>query len=178
VRPRSHAAKPPTTATLLAVAVSSPAIFNGFVSPVTSPIPFDSSWRILCVEDDPIVQRTLMLMLVRRGWSVECVCEGQEALERFVGDARGFDVFVTDHKMPRMDGLELTRALRACGFGGAVIVISGHLEPNVRAEYRALGVAAILMKPLGKAELLAAVENATTLPPVARHSSPPLSPQP
>lgn len=154
-----------------------PIIFNGFAAPVTSPIPFDSSWRILCVEDDPVVQRMLMIMLVRRGWSVECVCEGREALERFVGDPRGFDVFITDHKMPRMDGLELTRALRASGFGGAVIVISGNLEPNIRADYRALDVAAILIKPLRKPELLAAVESATTLPPIARHSSPPLSPE-
>lgn len=122
--------------------------------------------RIFCVDDDPVAQRLLMATLVRRGWTVECACDGQEALDRFLRDRCAFDVLVTDHAMPRLDGLSLVRQLRAAGFGGAVIVVSAHLGSGERTAYQALGVTAFFPKPFPRAGLLAAVRPEGTAAPV------------
>lgn len=115
--------------------------------------------RIFCVDDDPTAQRLLMAALARRGWTVECATDGQDALQRFCQDPAAFDVLVTDHVMPRLDGLNLVRELRAMGFRGAVIVVSARIEADERAAYAALGVTTILPKPFPSAGLLAAVRT-------------------
>ncbi len=113
--------------------------------------------RIFCVEDDPVAQRVVIAALARRGWIIECACDGQDALDRYAADARGFDVIVTDHRMPRLDGLTLIRRLRVGGFQGAVVVVSAGLTAGDREAYDALGVAAILLKPIRAPELREAV---------------------
>ncbi len=118
--------------------------------------------RVLCIDDDPVSRLILVSALVRPGFAVECVCDGQEALERYTRDAGGFDVLVTDHQMPRLDGLALVRRLRECGFAGGVVVVSGSLTQRVRAAYRALGADALLNKPIEPRALRAAVDAAVS----------------
>ena len=124
--------------------------------------------RVLCIDDDPVSRLILVGALVRSGFAVECVCDGQEALERYARDAGGFDVLVTDHQMPRLDGLALVGRLRACGFVGGVVVVSGSLTRDIRDAYRALGAGALLNKPIEPAALRAAVDAAAAVLPRAR----------
>jgi CheY-like chemotaxis protein len=86
--------------------------------------------RILCVDDDPVSMRILTAILARPGWAVECVCDGQHAIDRFEGDSGEFDVLVTDHYMPRIDGLGLVRRLKAAGFAGRVVIVSAMVTPE------------------------------------------------
>lgn len=108
----------------------------------------------------------MTVALARPGWTVECACSGYDALERFAGDTRGFDVLVTDHSMPGMDGLELVRRLRELGFTGAVVVVSAHINAAAAEGYRALGAGQILHKPVDVRALRAAVEHAPLVPPL------------
>jgi DNA-binding response OmpR family regulator len=110
------------------------------------------------------MQRIFIGALARPGFVVECVRDGREALERFLDEPECVDVFVTDHRMPRLDGHELVAALRRCGFGGPVIVVAAAFSAADRAAYAALGAEQVLLKPVALEVLRAAVEVAARLP--------------
>lgn len=105
-----------------------------------------SRTRILLVEDDVGARAMLDEALHFLGYGVVSELDGEAALVR--AESQDFDVLVTDHEMPGLDGLGLVRALRARGFGGPVFVISGSLTPELRAEYERLGVTGFANKPV------------------------------
>lgn len=108
-------------------------------------------------------QRILTAVLARPGWAVECVRDAREALARFATESAGFDVLVTDHAMPELDGAALIERLRGRGYRGPVIVVSAGIGPREVAHYRGIGVQFILLKPIGAARLRLAVETALGL---------------
>ncbi len=67
--------------------------------------------RVLAVEDDPVSRRILTVVLERLGHEVLAANNGLEAWERF--QAEPVDAVITDWMMPEVDGLELTRRIRA-----------------------------------------------------------------
>ena len=67
--------------------------------------------RALVVDDDPMIVGLLRVFLARRGYAVEPCEDGEAALERV--RAGGVNLVLTDRNMPRMDGLDLCRAIRA-----------------------------------------------------------------
>jgi DNA-binding NtrC family response regulator len=79
--------------------------------------------RILLVEDEVNMARTLAKNLERAGYTVEHASEGQAALARLVEEP--FDVVVTDLKMPGMDGMTLLRELHERRITVAAIVLTG-----------------------------------------------------
>ena len=64
--------------------------------------------RVLVVDDEPSARAGLEKLLTQEGYRVELAEDGAQALERATESAP--DVVVTDLKMPKMDGLELTRS--------------------------------------------------------------------
>jgi len=66
--------------------------------------------RILLVEDEPNMARTLAKILERKGYDVATAVNGQEALEELA--TTGFQVVITDLNMPVMDGMQLLRRLQ------------------------------------------------------------------
>lgn len=123
---------------------------------------------MLCVDDDAVSRLILITALARPGFAIECVCDGQQALERYTRDAGGFDVLVTDHFLPRHDGLALMRRLRECGFGGGFVVVSTTMNARDRAAFRSVGVASLLPKPIEPSALRAAVDVAVSALPRVR----------
>ncbi len=67
--------------------------------------------RILIVDDDPWILRMVSTLLEKRGYSIVTACDGEEALQR--AEEVKPDLVVTDVMMPKMDGWELVRNLRA-----------------------------------------------------------------
>lgn len=67
--------------------------------------------RVLFAEDHPLSQRILFEMLVGLGCDVDFASDGVEAVER--AQARSYDLILLDMQMPRMDGVEAARAIRA-----------------------------------------------------------------
>ena len=78
---------------------------------------------------------------------------GWEALIKIGATARPFDVVITDHRMPRMTGLELVRQLRAKNFGGKILVLSAYLCDEDIQAYEALNVDMMMSKPFDFDEL-------------------------
>lgn len=67
--------------------------------------------KILAVEDDPVSRRILTATLERLGYEVTVAQDGQEAWSHFA--TAPAEVVITDWMMPRLDGIELTRRIRA-----------------------------------------------------------------
>jgi two-component system sensor histidine kinase BarA len=119
---------------------------------------------VLVVEDDPINQTIVCAMLQNAGYRTSTANDGSSALAR-IGRER-FDLVLMDWQMPDMDGLEVTRRLRAGAVGrhGEVVPIVA-LTANAFAEDRALCLAAgmndFLTKPVLAASLEAALSRWT-----------------
>jgi len=114
--------------------------------------------RLLIVEDNPT--NLAILDEQARGWgmAVATATDGEKALallRRAAVDGERFALAVVDMKMPRMDGLELVRAIRAdASFAGLPVVMLTSLggEGEISAA-REAGVTAYLSKPIRQAEL-------------------------
>lgn len=102
--------------------------------------------RILCAEDQPLICELWVKALSEAGHRPMGAADGQAAWEQIAADPTGFDVILTDHQMPRMDGLALVRKLREAGFAGRIVVVSGNFTPEIEDAYRALRVDRIVRK--------------------------------
>jgi CheY-like chemotaxis protein len=109
--------------------------------------------RILVVEDEKAVAHMIALVLGGPAAKVARARNGWEALIKIGVAARPFDVVITDHRMPRMTGLDLVRRLRAQNFGGKIFVLSAHLSDEVIREYDELKVDMMMTKPFDFDEL-------------------------
>ena len=68
--------------------------------------------RVMVADDDRIIRRIVATKLSGLGYTVAEAADGQEALEQ-LEDGVAYDLLITDQLMPRMNGLQLIRALRA-----------------------------------------------------------------
>ena len=109
--------------------------------------------QILVVEDEKAVAHMIAMVLGGPASKVARAKSGWEALIKIGAAARPFDVIITDHRMPRMTGLQLVRRLRTQNFGGKILVLSAHLsDENIRA-YDELSVDMMMTKPFDFDEL-------------------------
>ena len=123
--------------------------------------------RVLVVEDEPVNQAIVGSMLNQAGFAVVLASDGATALEAFADTH--FDLVLMDWQMPDMDGLEVTRRLRAgnAGAHGAHVPILA-LTANAFAEDRAACMAAgmndFLTKPVLGTDLVGAAMRWTRRP--------------
>ncbi len=117
-----------------------------------------SNVRILAVEDEKAVAQFLALILCGPHCKVLTACDGLDALGKVSAAPEPFDIVITDHKMPRRNGLELVTELRARNFGGKIAVLSAHLDPATVKAYEELEVDLMLSKPFDIDELRRAVD--------------------
>jgi CheY-like chemotaxis protein len=107
----------------------------------------DPFFRILCVEDNPILQGVWKTGLERYGFEVIIASHGLDALIQYKTHRGNFGAIVTDHKMPRMNGLDLVRSLREIAFKGRIVVMSGNFKPEDLQAYGAHAVSGFFHKP-------------------------------
>jgi len=106
--------------------------------------------RILAVDDDSLVRRSLQILLREAGHNATIAGSGQEALGFLV--QRHFDLLITDIRMPDMDGLQVIQAVRDYCREMKMdpipeIVLTGYSDEAVRQSAIRLGVREFLMKP-------------------------------
>jgi len=104
--------------------------------------------HILYADDLRQLREFMGIMLGREGHSIETADDGAQALERLAPDCNSFDLVITDHHMPRLNGLDLVREIRRLPFAGKIIVFSSEINEAVHDQYRTLGVDLILPKPI------------------------------
>jgi len=113
--------------------------------------------RILVCDDEAPVRELVSVLLEMAGYHVETATNGAEALTLILDRSDRYQLVLTDHKMPQLDGLGLVRKLRVCGFGGKIMVLSGCLDQKDAAAYAELAVDGIMGKPFNFAEFRNAV---------------------
>jgi CheY-like chemotaxis protein len=111
------------------------------------------SLRILVVEDEKALAHMIGMVVGGPSAKVTRARNGWEALIKVGVAPRPFDVVITDHRMPRMTGLELVRRLRAKNFGGKILVLSANLSDEVIHDYQELNVDMMMTKPFDFDEL-------------------------
>ena len=109
--------------------------------------------QILVVEDEKAVAHMIAMVLGGPASKVARAANGWAALIKIGVRARPFDVVITDHRMPRMNGLELVRRLRAQNFAGKILVLSAHLSNEDIRAYEELSVDMMMSKPFDFDEL-------------------------
>ncbi|GAA4706481.1 response regulator transcription factor [Nocardioides conyzicola] len=109
--------------------------------------------RVLVVDDDKAVRESLRRSLEFNGYDVSLAGDGAEALARIA--ATDPDVVVMDVMMPRLDGLEATKALRKAGNDLPIIVLTARDAVGDRVEGLDAGADDYLTKPFALQELLA-----------------------
>ena len=109
--------------------------------------------RILAVDDEPIILDSFRKILVVAGYSIDTVEKGREALGLIL--KRDYDFVFTDLKMPEMDGLEVTKAVKHLRPDIDVIVITGYASIETAVETMKFGAMDYVQKPFTEDELIA-----------------------
>ena len=120
--------------------------------------------KILLVDDDTAIRKILLRLLSEEGYSVLPAANGVEALE-FASLAK-FDLVLLDLNMPQKGGWETFEQLTSDDPLLPIIVITA--RPNQLFPALALGVGALLEKPLDFARLLETIRNLVNEPPEVR----------
>ncbi|MED5619170.1 ATP-binding protein [Ideonella sp. BN130291] len=128
--------------------------------------PFDCRLHLLCAEDGPTNQMIVRAFLEEMGHQVEFVENGREAVLRCA--EQQFDVVLMDGRMPVMDGLDATRAIRAGGLDNRwvldpdvwIIALTANATLQDRAQCLAAGMNDFLAKPVNERQLSDALHRA------------------
>src|SRR5581483_4758876 len=113
--------------------------------------------RVLVVDDEPQITRVLRTVLSSQGYQVRTAGEGEAALSNFTEWHP--ELVITDLFMPRMDGLELCKRIRAVSTV-PIIVLSVKGEERAKVEALDSGADDYVTKPFGIDELMARVRAA------------------
>ncbi|MBM4171594.1 MAG: response regulator [Ignavibacteria bacterium] len=113
--------------------------------------------RILAIDDEPIILDSFRKILVLAGYSIDTVENGKEALGLIQKEE--YDFVFTDLKMPEMDGIEVTKAVKHLRPDIDVIVITGYATIESAVETMKYGAADYVQKPFAEDELIEFVKN-------------------
>lgn len=111
--------------------------------------------RILVIEDDESITLGLEMNLRAEGYDVAVAIDGESGLERACEP--GCDLVILDVMLPKMNGFEVVRALRARGRTVPVVMLSARGAEMDKVMGLELGAEDYITKPFGLAELLARV---------------------
>jgi DNA-binding NtrC family response regulator len=112
----------------------------------------DPTYKVLIVDDDPFIRRLISSILTLKGHQCEEANDGMEALEKF--SKTSFDAVITDIRMPRMDGIDLTRELLKLQPALPIIVMTGYHDISIAEEAILARAGAFLNKPFSLMDLL------------------------
>ena len=118
----------------------------------------DRAPRILLVDDEQPIQTLLSFPLQRDGYEVVAASDGNEALARF--NEQQFDLVVLDLMLPRMDGLEVCKRLRAKGSTVPIIMLTAKSEEIDKVLGLELGADDYITKPFSMREFRSRVKAA------------------
>jgi two-component system response regulator MprA len=112
---------------------------------------------ILVVDDDQAVRDALRRALSMQGYEVTLAGDGEEALLKLRSNSAATDLLIVDVLMPRLDGLELTRRIRADGSQLPILMLTAREQVADRVAGLEAGADDYLVKPFALEELVARV---------------------
>ena len=115
--------------------------------------------RILVADDEPEMTMVLEALLNREHYSVDVVCNGQDALD--FGLSTNYDCIVLDIMMPKLDGIQTLQALRAKKVATPVLLLTAKSQVEDRVAGLNSGADDYLPKPFDNREFIARVRALT-----------------
>ena len=135
---------------------------DGLADPNRSP-------RVLIVDDNATNRMVAAAFCEGAGCLCETADDGAQAVEAV--RSRPFDVVLMDIKMPVLDGVAATRAIRGLPDGARavpIIALTANVDPELAREYLAAGMCAVVDKPIKPEKLFAALNAAVSNTPSAQ----------
>lgn len=115
--------------------------------------------RILLAEDEKSMSKALTVILTKNNYSVDAVFDGEDAISYILtGD---YDLVILDVMMPKADGFEVVRRIRARGIVVPVLMLTAKSQVDDKVEGLDLGANDYLTKPFESRELLARIRALT-----------------
>lgn len=111
--------------------------------------------KILIIEDEKLLADSLKALLEKKGFDVECVYDGESGAE--YAETGVYDLLILDVMMPKMDGFEVARSVRAKRCGTPILMLTARSGLEDRIRGLNAGADYYLTKPFDTMELLACV---------------------
>jgi|GEM_PF-2191329 len=128
-----------------------------------SPVSHRTS-RVLLADDCDDNRRLIVHHLLRAGHEVETATDGHEAVRMAMeadSDGHPFDVILMDMQMPRLDGYQATRRLRASGYSGRIVALTAHAMAHEKQLCLEAGCDEFETKPILRDRLLGVINRTT-----------------
>lgn len=118
--------------------------------------------KILVIDDDPLVVRTLVKYLKTFGYEIDSAVSGEEAIRSF--EINPFDLIIADVRMPGMDGIETIKKLRDISQNKyktkiPEIIITGYADEGFHNEAIKMQISDYIFKPFDIDEFIEAVQR-------------------
>ena len=116
------------------------------------------NYQILLVDDEESMREVLSIMLSREGYRVDAVADGAQAVERL--KSQGYDLIISDIKMPRLNGFELLAHVRERFPETVMLMITAFSTTEEAVEAMKQGAYDYITKPFRNEEIRLIVKNA------------------
>ncbi|MBI3317335.1 MAG: response regulator [Candidatus Omnitrophica bacterium] len=121
--------------------------------------------KILVIDDEEILTRTLSRLLGKKGYQVTALTKPEEALSLI--EKTDFDLVLCDIRMPGMNGVETVREMKRIGQAAGkndfpVIFLTGYADIKLENEAKALQPVAFVFKPFDAFYLLEIIQTQFT----------------
>ncbi|HEX4861792.1 MAG TPA: response regulator, partial [Rhizomicrobium sp.] len=111
--------------------------------------------RVLLIEDDSAMARSIELMLRSEGFNVYTTDLGEEGID--LGKLYDYDIIVLDLQLPDMSGFEVLKSLRVAKVQTPVLILSGTADIDTKVRGLGYGADDYMTKPFNKDELIARI---------------------
>jgi len=111
--------------------------------------------RVLLIEDDPTVTRSVELMLTSEGFNVYSTDLGEEGVD--LGKLYDYDIILLDLNLPDMHGYEVLKTLRVSKVNTPILILSGLTEMENKVKGLGFGADDYMTKPFHKEEMIARI---------------------
>jgi PAS domain S-box-containing protein len=114
---------------------------------------------LLVVEDEEMLLMSLQMMLVDKGYNVLTAGDGLKALKMYQEKENDIALVLTDLGLPNMTGLEVCQRIKKMNPKQHIILASGYLDPEMKAEFLKIGIERFLYKPYDLTKVLKMVRE-------------------
>jgi len=120
----------------------------------------EAKWRILVVDNEPLVTESIRWILVHDGHVVEVTSNAEQVLSLF--QKGKFDLIIADYEMPKLKGDELAARIHALDPEQRILLITAHTEELLAQNAALKGVDMVLGKPFDIETLRSSVAQLAT----------------
>ncbi|MGX9118829.1 response regulator [Mesorhizobium sp. BHbsci] len=116
--------------------------------------------KLLIVEDDESVRTLAARALERAGHMIDIAADGAQGLALIRAARGGYDLVVSDIRMPEMDGIQMAKSAASLFPAMKILLMTGYADQRERAEELNGVIVDVVQKPFTLAEIRARVEQA------------------